>query len=88
MNVDIIVNQKLGDNIMKEKFKRELNVLFKVLPKSLKEYDVSFKIGFQYKGFRFVGNLLIDKQLMIQFGLYTHVTKNLQKKTCWYLVTR
>lgn len=31
------------------------------LPKSLKEYDVTLKIGFQYKGFRFVGNLLVDK---------------------------
>ena len=32
------------------------------LPKSIKEYDTSLKIGFQYKGFRFVGSLLIDKQ--------------------------
>lgn len=31
------------------------------LPKSLKEYDASLKIGFQYKGFRFVGMLLTDK---------------------------
>ena len=32
------------------------------LPKSIKEYETQFKIGFQYKGFRFVGNLLSDKE--------------------------
>ena len=31
------------------------------LPKSIKEYDTTLKIGFQYKGFRFVGLLLADK---------------------------
>ena len=32
------------------------------LPKSLKEYEQTFKVGFQYSGFRFVGVLLIDKK--------------------------
>ena len=32
------------------------------LPKSLKEYDKQFNIGFQYKGFRFVAMLLCDKE--------------------------
>ena len=31
------------------------------LPKSLKEYEQTFKVGFQYSGFRFVGVLLVDK---------------------------
>ena len=32
------------------------------LPKSIKEYEKVFMIGFQYKTFKFIGNLLMDKE--------------------------
>lgn len=31
------------------------------LPKSKNEYDIEYRIGFQYMGFKFLGELLIDK---------------------------
>lgn len=40
------------------------------LPKSLKEYKKVYTIGFEFKEFRFLGNLLIDKET---------------KEACWFI---
>lgn len=32
------------------------------LPKSLKEYECLFRFGFEYQGFRFLCDLLVDKE--------------------------